>query len=422
MTQIFLIVVKSLINRRLTSCLTIVSIAVSVCLLLGIEKIRIGAREGFSQTISQTDLIVGASGGSIQLLLYSVFHIGDAPKNISLRTYETFQKHPSVEWTIPLSMGDSHKGYRVIATDHNFFEHFRFRGDESIRHESGEQPKDVFDVSIGFDVAKKLNYHTGDSIVIAHGTTDGPALTLHDDKPFKVSGILAKTNTPIDTALYITLEGMEAIHMDWSDGVAPSLGNRISPETIRNTKIDINVITSFLLRTKNRIETLRLQREINQFDNESIQAIIPGVALSELWSNINYAEMGMRTISAFVVIVGMIGMLVAVYSSLNERRREIAIFRAIGTGFYKIAMLLIFEALILTLAGVAAGVLATYTGLYFGQGVLQSFIGFRLPIAGPTNLEFIYMFSLIASGTFIGLIPAYRAYKNSLSDGLAIRT
>ena len=118
---------KSIKNRKFTSFLCVLSIALSVTLFLGIERIRNGARDGFTNTISKTDLIVGAKGGPLQLLLYTVFHIGGAVNNIKISTYNDIKANPQVEWTIPISLGDAYRGFRVVGTDENFYEHYRFR-------------------------------------------------------------------------------------------------------------------------------------------------------------------------------------------------------------------------------------------------------------------------------------------------------
>ncbi|MCX6118559.1 MAG: ABC transporter permease, partial [Proteobacteria bacterium] len=376
---------QSLWNRRLTSSLSIFSIAMSVTLLFGIEKIRIGARESFTNTISKVDLIVGASGGSIQLLLYSVFRIGNATKNVSFDSFKRYEGHPSIEWVIPYSLGDSHKGFRVVATDQRFYEHYRYRGDQSLKFQDGKMPTQVLDVVIGSQVASILKYKLGESIVIAHGASDGPALVLHDDKPFKIVGVLQATNTPIDRSVYITLEGMEFIHMNWPDSETDEAIAGTKSKVPEPSEIEVNQITSFLLRTKNRIETLKLQREINTDKEESLLAIIPGVALAELWDNMAYAESGMRLISVFVVFIGLLGMLSSIYSSLNERRREMAILRAVGIGTRSIGLLLIIEGLTLSLSGLFLGTFLTYGLIFAGQSFFESSFGLRLPLNGLSN-------------------------------------
>lgn len=412
---------KSLWNRKVTSFLTIVSIALSVMLLLGIERIRLGARDSFSSTISQTDLIVGAKGGTLQLLLYTVFRLGSATNNISYETYEKFSKHPAVQWVIPYSLGDSHRGFRVVGTNANFYEHYRFRQGRSVGFAEGKAPQNVFDVALGAEVAKALGYKLGQSIAVTHGVTDGIGLIQHDDKPMTVVGILQKTGTPIDRSLYVTLEGLEAIHMDWKDGAPPRKGEEIPAAQLSQEKIKIGTITSFLVRTKNRFETLGLQREVNIYPDEPLLAIIPGVALSELWSVVSYAEDGLRLVSWSVLLVGMLAMLIAIYTSLQERRREMAILRSVGASLAKIALLLNAEALLLTVFGIVLGLALTYAALFVLQPVVEAHFGLLIPIQPPSALEWGFVGAIVFASALIGLVPALKAYRNSLADGLAVR-
>jgi putative ABC transport system permease protein len=241
--------VKSIKNRKFTSLLCMLSIALSVALFLGIERIRSGARDGFTNTISKTDLIIGAKGGSLQLLLYTVFHIGGAVNNIRMSTYEELKNNPYVEWSIPISLGDSYKGHRVVATDENFFKHYRFRGDQGVSLKEGVVPTDTFDVVLGFDVAKKMNLKVGDPIVLTHGLA-GDDILNHAKTPFKIVGVMNKTMTPIDTGVYITLYGMEAMHFGWETGV-PS-DEEINADRFKKENIQINQLTSFMVKLKTR--------------------------------------------------------------------------------------------------------------------------------------------------------------------------
>jgi putative ABC transport system permease protein len=410
----------SLKNRKFTTFLTVLSITISVCLLIGVEKIRVGAKDSFSNTISQTDLIVGARTGPIQLLLYSVFHMGDATNNISMKSYLHFKNHPDVEWTIPYSLGDSHRGYRVVATDENFYAHYHFRKDHGLQIVEGHAASDVFDVVLGSEVAKVLRYQVGDEIVLSHGVSDGGGLE-HTDKPFHVVGILDQTSTPIDRSLYITLEGMEAIHMDWKNGAPPRRGEETPLAKIKKENIKVEQITAFLLRTKSRVQAIYLQREINDYEGEPLLSIIPGVALSQLWQGISYAEDGLRLITIFVVMSGFLGMLIALYTSLNERRREMAILRAIGMGPRKILFLLILESSLLTFFGVCFGSALTYGLMAIGQPIIERQFGLYIAIHAPTATEWTYLGSAMIAGVLIGLIPAWKAFRNALVDGLTIR-
>ena len=412
---------RSLKNRALTSGLTVLSIAVSVALLLGVEKIRVGAKESFQGSVSGVDLIVGARTGPIQLLLYSVFHMGDATNNIGISSYERFARHSSTDWTIPISLGDSHRGFRVVATDGNFYEHYRFRKDHAIELANGARPDGIFDVALGSEVAHELGYTLGQKLVLSHGISEGGGLD-HGDKPFTVVSILKRTGTPIDRALFITLEGMEAVHVDWKTGAPPLPGQEVAAATLKKEDLKPKLLTAFFLRTKSRVQAIYLQREINDYDHEALLGILPGVALSQLWRGLSYAETALQAISILVVLSGLLGMIVALYTSLNERRREMAIYRALGASPSRILFLLLTESFVLSLSGAILGLGMIYGLLAAIAPWIESEFGLELSIRFPTPIEWAYLGVVAVMGLILGMIPAWRAFKNTLSDGLIVRT
>lgn len=412
----------SIRNRLFTTFLTVISIALSVALLLSVERTRRATEEGFTQAISQTDLIVGARSGPVNLILYTIFNMGSATNNISWKTYEDLKKNPAVEWTIPYSLGDGHHGFRVVATDENFYEHYRYRGDGKVELLEGRPALGIWDVVLGSEVAKKLGYHLGQRVVIAHGVTHGEGILLHDDKPFTVSGILKPTGTALDTSLYISLYGMEAVHMDWKNGAAPTKATAIPQDQITKDKIHIGQITAFFLRTKSRIETLSLQRQINDYKEEPLLAIIPGVTLAELWRSLGYIEQALKMISWMVVAVGLVAMLIALLTGLNERRREMAILRSIGAGPSRITALLVFESFLLTSLGIILGIVLELSGFFLLKGWLENTFGLYLVGSVFTSQEIFYIVITLIAGILIGLIPALRASKLALKDGLSVRT
>lgn len=412
---------QSLRNRLFASVLTVLSIALSVMLLLGVEKARESAEEGFTQAISNTDLIVGARSGPIQLILYTVFNMGSATHNISYETWQKFSQHPAVEWTIPYSLGDGHRGFRVVGTTENFFKHYSFAGDQQIQFQEGQAFSGLWDVVIGADVAKELQYKLGQKIVIAHGVTKGEGILKHDDKPFTVVGVLDKTGTPVDRAVYVSLLALEALHIDWQSGAAPTPDTAISADQIKESDLKVQTITSFFLRTKSRIETLRLQREINEYGEEPLLAIIPGATLSELWRSLSYVEQVLKLISWMVVGVGLLAMLIALMTTLNERRREMAILRSLGAGPSHILGLLMFESTLLTAAGVALGVVMASLLTWALRPWLLTEFGFNLQ-GSIWGLETaIYILATLILGTLTGIIPALRASSLALKDGLSVR-
>ena len=410
----------SLNNRRFTALLTVLAIALSVCLLLVVERVRTEARSSFASTISGTDLIVGARSGSVNLLLYSVFRIGNATNNIRWSSFEWLASHPKVKWAIPISLGDSHRGYRVMGTDMSYFQHYRFGRGQSLQLAQGKPFADMFDVVLGAEVAAALHYTIGQELVLAHGVSE-VSLTRHDDKPFKVSGILARTGTPVDRTLHISLPGMEALHVDWQNGIPARGAGRVSADSARSMDLHPKAITAVLLGLNSKIATFTLQRQINEYSGEPLQAILPGVALQELWSLMGTAEKALFVVSLFVVLTGLIGMLTAILTSLNERRREMAILRSVGARPWHIASLLILEAFALSLAGVAAGLLLLYLGIAASQGYVQANYGLYLPLNLPSRYEWSVLGAILAAALLMGSVPAWRAYRQSLSDGLSIR-
>lgn len=415
---ILLLTYKSILNRKFTAILTILSIAISITLFLGVEKIRTQTHQSFASTISGTDLIVGARSGSIQLLLYSVFRIGNATNNISWESYQDIAQHPKVKWAVPIALGDSHKGYRVMGTTQSYFKYYQYGNHQALAFNQGIPFKGVFDVVLGSQVARKLNYQLGQSIIIAHGSGK-VSLHHHDEMPFKIVGILKPTGTPVDRTIHISLKGIEAIHLDWQNGL-PS-GWKTSAENALKKELKPQAVTAFLLGLHSKISTFKLQKDINDYKDEPLLAILPGIALQELWQLMNVAEQALRIISIFVVITGLLGMLTVILTSLNERRREMAILRSLGARPWHVISLLMSESLVMVLSGCLLGVLLLYSLMLIAKQVVLSYFGLYLTVNSLTVTELSILGMIIIIGFFLGLIPGYQAYRTSLADGLSLR-
>lgn len=409
---------KSARNRKVTAILTILTVAISVILLLGVERIRTEAKSSFANTISGTDLIVGGRSGQVNLLLYSVFRIGNATNNIDWKSYQEFSQHKAVDWAIPISLGDSHKGFRVMGTNHSYFEHYRYAQKQHLAFKEGSEFNRLFEAVIGADVAKKLGYTIGTEIIIAHGISD-VGFSRHDNLPFKVVGILAPTGTPVDKTVHVSLEAIEAIHVGWESGA--NLGNNPTAEQLATMDFKPKQITAMLLGLKSKIQTFALQRQINTYNKEPLSAILPGVALHELWGMMSVAEQALMAVSVFVVFAGLLGMLSSLLTSLQERRREMAILRAMGARPRHVFALLILEASALTFIGIIIGTLGLYALLAIAAPIIQQTYGITLSLMTLSHYELVLLAMVQCAGTVIGFIPALRAYRQSLSDGMTIR-
>ena len=575
---------KSLRSRVLTTWLTITSIALSVTLLVGIEHLRAGVRESFAGTISGTDLIVGARGGSLQVLLSTVFGIGSPAGSVSMKTFERWKAHPAVKWAVPYTLGDSHRGFRVVGTTTDFFERYRFRKTGRVTFVQGRAPTAGDEVAIGADVEEKLKYALNAPVVVTHGLMD-IGTSNHESHPFHVVGILARTFTPIDRSVYMTLEGVEDMHEVEQGRITPTAqaptstlpaattskaapakkvktpavmpgasvpampgatvpnsaaqksANASAPPVMPGSEPPAAVksaataqqqsanasappvmpgatpppavtaaaaaqqqaanasappvmpgaspppavaaaatnaqqksanaaaplvmpgatppkavadppkaavvapqpnapaahgelghshgddqITAFFLGTKNRFEALMLQREMNTDFTEPLTAVIPGVALAELFNSIGSAEVGLRVVALFAVAIGLTGMLVALYSSLDARRREMAILRSVGAGPGTIIALLVIESGLLAFLGCVIGVGLVYLGLVLGQGPIEQRFGLHLSIGAMKAAEYNYLAIILGAGILVGFVPAWKAYRTSLADGLSPRS
>ncbi|MCG3268085.1 ABC transporter permease [Yoonia sp. I 8.24] len=407
----------SLLARALTVAMTILAIALSVMLFLGVEKVRTGAKASFADTISGTDLIVGARSGSVQLLLYSVFRIGNATNNLTWESYQDIAERPEVDWIVPISLGDSHRQFRVMGTTTAFFDRYKYRSGQSLSIQHGAVMDDLFDATIGADVAQTLGYAVGDPIVVAHGLA---SFTEHKDQPFRVSGILAKTGTPVDRTVIVSLAAIEAIHVDWQSG-AQIPGQSTPVDEIRQMDLQPQAVTAALVGVKSRLQIFGLQRAINEYPQEPLLAILPGVALQELWQIVGIAETALVAVSAMVIVTAMIGMMATIFSSLNERRREMAIFRAMGARPWVILSLLVLEAALMAALGALLGLVLLYLGLWVAQPLIDSAFGLWIPIVAPSMREFWVLLGVVCAGAIVSMVPAIRAYRLSLADGMMVK-
>ena len=410
------IALASLNNRRFTALLTVFAIALSVCLLLAVERVRSEARASFASTISGTDLIVGARSGSVNLLLYSVFRIGNATNNIRWDSFETLAKHPQVKWAIPLSLGDSHRGYRVLGTDTGYFEHYRYGRGQPLQLAQGKPFAGLFEVVLGAEVAEALKYKLDEQIVLAHGVAT-VSLTQHDDKPFRVVGVLARTGTPIDHSVHVSLEAIEAIHINWRAGTR--IGR--APDEIPPERLQPRAITAFFVGLESRMATFAVQRAVNEFRAEPLTAVLPGVALQQLWGMLGVVEKALMLTAACVVAAGLLGMLAALLGTLSERRREMAILRALGAGPGTVSALLLLEALLLTAVGLLLGLALLHGGLALMAPTIERASGIAIALGWPSLAELKLLGLVLGAGVAVGLIPAFLAYRRSLADGMMVR-
>jgi putative ABC transport system permease protein len=423
MNAILMIAWRSGWNRRATLALVAFSIGLSTFLLLGFERVRADLRESFSQSVSGTDLIVGARTGGVQLMLYSVFHVGGATNNIRMDSVRAIEQNKSVDWVVPLSLGDSHHGFPVLATTPAFFAHFQYGYRQHLALASGRlfdgSLDELYDTVVGAEVADSLGYRLGQKITLSHGA-GGPGGIEHADKPFTVVGILRRTGTPVDRTVHISLEAMEAIHLDWAGG-APMPGVAIPAAMARKFDLAPKQVTAALVGLKSRAAVFGVQRFVADYPQEALMAVLPGVALDQLWDVVGVGEKALLALSALVAVVSFAGLVAVILAGLNERRRELAVLRAVGAGPRQVLLLLLIEGTLIALLGVAIGAILVAIGTIGLGPWIQSRYGIVLSATAPSGEEWKLVGEIVLAGVVASLIPAWRAYRLSLVDGLSPR-
>ena len=417
-------------NRRSTLVWVVVSLALATALLWTLERLRHDIRQSFSQSVSGVDLIVGARSSPVQLMLFTVFHIGSVPQSMSMDSVQKLAQHRSVSWVVPLSLGDSHRGFPVLGTTPAFFQHFAYGDKQPLVLQQGAAFADTLDglyeAVIGAEVARQMGYGLGQSITLGHGLHDhdhdhkGEQADEHADKPFKVVGILAPTGTPVDRSVQVSLKALEAIHLDWVAGT-PMPGGQIPADQARKFNLEPEEVTAALVGLKSRAAVFNVQRFVNFYEEEALMGVMPGVALGELWSVLGLGENALLAVSALVALVSVVSLMAVVLAGLNERRRELAVLRAVGAAPRHVLGLLTLEGTWVTCAGVLLGVLLAHAGMALASPWLQQSLGIRLQMDAPLPSQLALAGAVLLAGWLASLGPAWRAYRLSLADGLSPR-
>jgi putative ABC transport system permease protein len=454
--------VKSLWNRRFVAALTVLSISLSVALVLGVERLRSEAKAGFANSASGIDLIVAARGNPVQILLATVFGVGSIGNGLRWDTFEMVDALPQVRWAVPISMGDNHRGFPVIGTSADYFERFRHSGGQSLEFASGGVFAGGQDAVIGSELADRFDYSLGTELVLAHGA-GSVAFDVHDEAPFRVAGVLRRTGTAADRMVFVSLQGFDDLHaqrkpveedplagLGDTDGPAPGVVDRREESTHAHSDDEIPVghhaeghaghaddahredvhnehghnpdtINAIYVGLTDRTAVLSVQRALADYQAEPLTAVLPNVALLELWSITGTAETALRLMAAAVVLAGLVGMVVMLSAALEARRREFGILRSVGAPPVRIFGLIVLEAVLLTLAGLVVGYLLLTGVVFLADPILADNFGIRLGVGLPSANEVMLLLVVLTCGLLASLVPAARVYRMTVADGLTLR-
>ena len=418
-SALFSVAAKSLRYRLSGVILTTISVALSVFVLLGVEHVRQESRSSFASTVSGVDLIVGARTGDINLLLLSVFRIGSATANVSWDSVVEIERHPRVEWVVPLSLGDSHRGFRVVGTTGDFFDRYHFSRKQPLTFDEGGRFDLTAEVVLGASVANTLSYKMGDSLILSHGVA-ATSFTHHDQIPFTVVGLLAPTGTPVDNALFVSLEAINAMHTNEEGEHAEDVHDEHDEHDGHDEHVHagpLGSVTALLVGLNGPFATLQVQRWVNEYEDEALLAVLPGVTLTQLWEMVGRIEDTLRGIAILVFVSSLFGLNAMLLASMRERRQEIDILRSVGAPSLFILGLLVVESLLIVLVGILLAIGGLLIAIAVTNGILMAEIGISF------SYQILYTSSLIALGMIVlisvllSLVPAWQAYRLSTSSG-----
>ena len=415
---------RSAWSRRHALAMVALSVSVSVLILLGVQQLRHDARQSFTQALSGVDLIVGPRGSASELMLYSVFQVGRPSRNMAHEAYVALRALPQVRWAVPVQLGDTYRGFPVLGTTPELFEVFQTQG-ARLQWAQGRPFADpqadagaVVEAVLGAQVAARHGLSVGDRLVLTHGRSDGLAPD-HADQPFTVVGVLQATGAPIDRNVIISLQGFEALHQGMGAPGLPWLGGAgAAPSVAERAALVPRELTAVWVGLHARTEVFSARRGIERLPQDSLMAVLPGVALDELWQVVKLAENALLAIGVLVAVSGMLSVAAVLMVGLSARRKELAVLRALGATPLALLGLVWLEALGVCLLGMLGGLVLHGLGLWALQDLLRTELGIAVQWGWPTAEVAWSLAGLVLAAWLAASVPALRAYRLSLVDGL----
>lgn len=384
----------SLWYRRTLSFFILLILILNFSLLLAFDKLANSLHHSFTGVSGGVDLIVGAPTGALNLVLYTLFNVGSVNALMDYQEYKKWSQHPAVQWALPISLGDSHRQFRVVGTSALFFDNFKARS-QSLQFEQGKGFAKDLEVVIGYQVARSLNYQVGHQLLLSHGAGSAQGSFLeHGDYTFTVAGILAETASVLDHQLFISLKAMDLIHAHQNE------------EPV--------AITATFLKLNSRIETLKLQREINENVSSPLLAVLPTATLSELWRALDFFEKIFVAMGGVISLVSVLALIFILIYWFESRLPEWQVLRSVGASKKQILILLWLEYFTLMVLSLLVS-LVIYTGLYY---LIQSRLIESFSILLSENAHFslatgIKLLAVVAiTSHFPVLIAFFRLNKN----------
>lgn len=408
---------NNLKDKPLTTFLSILLMALGIAIISLLLLAGKQIEEKFSRNVAGIDMVVGAKGSPLQLILASIYQVDSPTGNISMEEANRLTRSPLVKSTIPLSMGDSYQGYRIVGSNEKYLEHFQ------AEFETGKAFSQAMEMVVGSKVAKNLGLKVGDAFSSQHGF-DGEG-EAHKEKQFKVVGILKTTNSVLDALMITPLESVWAVHDEHHEVEVGKGANALKlleeeqPQTDQEHHHEENSkeITSLLVKFRNPAMGMMMARSINQ--NSTLQTATPAIEINRLFALLGVGVDALKWIALVIIIVSGLSVFVSLYNSLKERKYEMALMLSMGASRTKLFLLLLSEGLIISVIGFVIGIFLSRIGLWIMSENVEQNFHYDFNVLSLLTEEFYLLLGALFIGLLAATIPSLGIYNINISKTLA---
>ncbi len=401
--NIFKLSLKNIFNKPLSSTISLALLILGIGIISLLLQLNTLIKDQMDNNLKGIDMVVGAKGSPLQLILSSVYHIDSPTGNISLEEAEKISKNRMVGSSIKLLYGDNFKGYRIVGAEKKFIELYNGK------IKKGKNLSKPFEVLVGSKVYSKLKIDIGDDLISSHGLRETGE--SHDDQSFKVVGLLEPSNSVIDQLIITLPQSVWDVH-----------GNHGHEEEHEHDheeehQHDDREITAMLIKFKSPMNIIQFPRQINETTN--LQAAVPSYEISRLFKLFGFGIETLSYLAYLIIIVSGFSLFINLFNSMRERKYEMALIRTLGASRLQLSTMIIFESIILTISGFILGLLFSRFGVMFVSNLMEESINYNLSSFKILNEEYWLLLLSVIIGLMASLIPAVQVYKMNISKILA---
>lgn len=409
--NIFKLSLKNIFNKPLSSTISLALLILGIGIISLLLQLNTLIKDQMDNNLKGIDMVVGAKGSPLQLILSSVYHIDSPTGNISLEEAEKISKNRMVGSSIKLLYGDNFKGYRIVGAEKKFIELYNGK------IKKGKNLSKPFEVLVGSKVYSKLKIDIGDDLISSHGLRETGE--SHDDQSFKVVGLLEPSNSVIDQLIITLPQSVWDVHGNHDHKEEHEHDHEEEDEHDHNEEHqhDDREITAMLIKFKSPMNIIQFPRQINETTN--LQAAVPSYEISRLFKLFGFGIETLSYLAYLIIIVSGFSLFINLFNSMRERKYEMALIRTLGASRLQLSTMIIFESIILTISGFILGLLFSRFGVMFVSSLMEESINYNLSSFKILNEEYWLLLLSVIIGLMASLIPAVQVYKMNISKILA---